>query len=470
MSLSPVKISECQQIQSTNPSRGYEILGSVDITSRRDLISIVEKARHAQIKWQSVGVDKRCELIGQLLETLKANREEFIERTSREMGMPLGLSQSIVDGGFEKISWNLENAPEHLKPRILFEDDTEVNKQVLEPYGVMACIVAWNFPFGNFATSVIPPLLAGNTVVMKYSEEVPLFSKFLEEIIGRSGLLPKGILSFVYGDGSVGSMMCEQDFDLISFTGSSNTGKKIYEAAAKKLVPACLELGGSSPGIIFENTKLTDELIQSIFWKRFLNTAQFCDGLKRLIVHESLFDECVQKLHAYASTVRIGDPLDSNTQLGPLVAERQVLKLEDQIKDAIHKGAKVVCGGKRPDSLNGAYYEPTILININSEMRVWREEVFGPALPVVSFKNYEEALRLAHDTEYGLSAVIYSDDKKILERAFSDIKAGSVDDGFAHCCRPQNPFGGYKQSGIGRQGGTIGFREVCQVKVKAHRK
>ncbi|MBL8638845.1 MAG: aldehyde dehydrogenase [Alphaproteobacteria bacterium] len=470
MSLSPVKILECPQIQSTNPSHGYEILGSVNVTSHKDLISIVEKARHAQIKWQSLGVDKRCELVGQLLETLKANREEFIERTSREMGMPLDLSRGVVYGGFEKISWNLENAPKFLKPTILFEDDQEVNKQILEPFGVMACIVAWNFPFGNFATSVIPALLAGNTVVMKYSEEVPLFSKFLEEITRESKALPEGVLNFVYGDGVVGSLMCEQDFDLISFTGSSSTGQKIYEAAAKKLIPVCLELGGSSPGIVFEDTKLTDELIQSIFWKRFLNTAQFCDGLKRLIVHESLFDECVRKLSAYAATVKIGDPLDRNTQLGPLVAERQVIKLEDQIKDAVNKGAKIVCGGKRPSALSGAYYQPTILTNITPDMRVWKEEVFGPALPIVSFKNYDEALQLANDTDYGLSAVVYSDDEKILELAFSDIKAGSVEDGFTNYYRPQNPFGGYKQSGIGRQGGAIGFREVCQVKVKAYRK
>lgn len=470
MSLSSIKISERRQIQSTNPSRGYDALGSVDMTSQEDLVAVLAHAKEAQIKWQSLGVDERCQCIENLLKVLKTHRQDFIEGTSREMGMPLDLSQNIVDGGFEKISWDLENAPKHLKSTVLFEDDNEINEQVLEPYGLMACIVAWNFPFGNFATSVIPALLAGNAVIMKYSEEVPLFSKFLEETIVESGTLPSGVLSFIYGDGTVGAMLCEQNIDLISFTGSSFTGKKIYQSAAEKLIPTCLELGGSSPGIVFENTKLTDDLIQSIFWKRFLNTAQFCDGLKRLIVHESLFDECVRKLSDYALTVKIGDALDKNTQLGPLVAERQVLKLEAQIKDAISKGAKVVCGGKRPDSLNGAYYEPTILINIKPDMRVWREEVFGPALPVVSFKNYDEAIQLAHDTDYGLSAVVYSDDKDLRKRAFSDLRAGSIDDGFAHYYRPQNPFGGYKQSGIGRQGGTIGFREVCQVKVKAYRK
>lgn len=470
MSLSTIKVSEHRQIQSTNPSRGYEVIGSVDVTSQQEIVSILANAREAQVKWQALGVDERCQRIRSLLKVLKDHRQDFIERTSREMGMPLDLSQNIVDGGYEKISWDLENAPNLLKPSILFEDDSEITEQVLEPYGVMACIVAWNFPFGNFATSVIPALLAGNAVVMKYSEEVPLFSKFLEETIKVAGPLPDGVLSFIYGDGLVGATLCEQNVDLISFTGSSLTGKKIYQSAAQKLIPACLELGGSSPGIVFENTKLTDDLIQSIFWKRFLNTAQFCDGLKRLIVHQSLFDECVKKLSDYALTVKIGDALDKNTQLGPLVAERQVLKLEAQIKDAISKGAKVVCGGKRPDSLNGAYYEPTILINIKPEMRVWREEVFGPALPIVSFKNYDEAIQLAHDTDYGLSAVVYSDDKHIRTQAFLDLKAGSIDDGFAHYYRPQNPFGGYKQSGIGRQGGAIGFREVCQVKVKAYRK
>lgn len=465
-----LKSKKTEILESKNPARNFESLGSVHITLQKDISGIVQKARTAQPAWQKIGLEGRISTLQKLFDVLKLHRNEFVQRTSIEMGMPVGLSENIVDGGLEKMAWDLKNAPDILKPVTLFDDGTEINEQIFEPFGVMACIVAWNFPFGNFTTSVVPALIAGNTVVMKYSEEVPMFSKYLENIIHESNILPEGVINFIYGDGITGSYLCEEEVDLISFTGSSETGKKIYAAAAQKLMPACLELGGSSPGIVFEDCSITDNLIESIFWKRFLNSGQFCDGLKRLIVHHTLFDECVKKLSLFAATIRIGDPLDPTTQLGPLVAERQVQKLESQIQDSVKMGAKIICGGKRPSILQGAYFEPTILTGITHDMPVWREEIFGPALPIISFQNYDDAISLAHDTEYGLSAVVYSEDRDQLKQAQDDLKVGSVDDGFAHYFRPQNPFGGYKKSGIGRQGGVLGFHDVCQIKVKAYRK
>ncbi len=455
---------------STNPGQNFQLIGSINITQKQEISEIVTRARTAQLSWKKIGLPKRIEILKKLFDILKIHRDEIVRQTSTEMGMPVGLSENIVDGGLEKISWDLNNAPEILKPTILFDNGVEINEQVFEPYGVMACIVAWNFPFGNFAASVFPALIAGNTVVMKYSEEVPLFSKYLEGIIRQSNLFPDGVINFIYGDGSTGADLCAEPVDLISFTGSSSTGKKVYAIAAQKLIPVCLELGGSSPGIVFENCPLTNELIESIFWKRFLNSGQFCDGLKRLIVHYTLFDECVQKLSDFAATIKIGDPISPDTQLGPLVAERQVLKLESQIQDSVKMGAKIICGGKRPAELQGAYFEPTILTQITPDMPIWKEEVFGPALPIVPFRNYDEALFLAQDTAYGLSAFVYSHDKTLISQAQNDLKVGSIDDGSAQYYRPQNPFGGYKQSGIGRQGGVLGFRDVCQIKVKAYRK
>lgn len=464
------KSQDTEILESKNPAQNFESLGSVHITSQQDISGIVQKARTAQPAWQKIGLEVRIATLQKLFDIFKSHRNEFIQRTSIEMGMPIGLSENIVDGGLEKMAWDLKNAPDILKPVTLFDDGIEINEQSFEPFGVMACIVAWNFPFGNFATSVIPALIAGNTVVMKYSEEVPMFSKYLENIIHESNILPEGVINFIYGDGITGSYLCEEEVDLISFTGSSETGKKIYASASQKIIPICLELGGSSPGIVFEDCKITNQLIESIFWKRFLNSGQFCDGIKRLIVHYSVFDECVDKLAQFASRINIGDPLDPTTQLGPLVAERQVLKLESQIQNSVKMGAKIICGGKRPSRLQGAYFEPTILTGITRDMPIWKEEIFGPALPILSFQNYDDALSLAHDTEYGLSAVVYSENKVKLKQAQNDLKAGSVDDGFAHYFRPQNPFGGYKKSGIGRQGGVFGFHDVCQVKVKAYRK
>lgn len=454
---------------SANPARNYEVLGEVPVSSVADIKAKAEKARAAQAAWQALGIEGRVEHIRSLIEVLKSNRDEFVRRTSQEMGMPIALSQNIVDGAISEIEWNCDHAVQYLAEEVLFDGQNETNTLVYEPYGVMACIVAWNFPLGNFAASASQALLAGNTVVMKYSEEVPLFEQYLESVIEQSGL-PDGVVNFVYGGGDVGALLAGQHVDLLSFTGSSQTGRKIYQKAAEKLIPVVLELGGSSPGVVFADCDLNDKLIEKIFWKRFLNSAQFCDGLKRLIVHNSLVAECAEKLAAYAETVKIGDPLDVETKLGPLVAERQVKKLEEQIKDAVDKGAKALCGGKRPDGLKGAYYEPTILSDITRDMRVWKEEVFGPALPVVGFDTYDEAIELANDTDYGLSGFVYTNDRELALRAMRDIKAGVLDDGIGSFYKPENPFGGYKQSGIGRQGGKAGFHQFCQKKVIAQAK
>lgn len=454
---------------STNPAKGYEVLGEVRISTEDEIKEKVNKARAAQKGWYDIGVEARVAHLRKLNDLFKVNRDEFVRLTSEEMGMPRGLSEGVVNRCIEKIKWNCDHAAACLEPLILHEDNESITTQYFEPRGVMACIVAWNFPLANFGVSAVQPLLAGNTVVMKYSEEVPLFAEFLESVIAQSGL-PDGVVNFVHGDGKTGETLLMQEIDFISFTGSSQTGRKIYASAAERLLPVTLELGGSSPGIVFSDCKINDSLIETIFWKRFLNSAQFCNGLKRLIVNNSLLDECVDKLATYAKGRALGDPLDSATEMGPLVAERQVVKLEEQVKDALDKGAKLHCGGKRPDGLSGAYYEPTILTNVTRDMRIWREEVFGPALPVIGFDTYEEALELANDTDYGLSGSVFTHDKELELRAMLDIKAGAIDALGSNYFQPQSPFGGYKHSGIGRQSGKPGFHQACEIKVIARRK
>jgi acyl-CoA reductase-like NAD-dependent aldehyde dehydrogenase len=448
---------------STNPARNFETIGEIQISSEAEIKQAVEKSHVAQKSWNEMGLEKRVQYLNDLCDHIEKHKDEFVKRTSQEMGMPNGLSNDIMDGFLSDMRWNNDNASKYLANEIIHEDDNEINAIFYEPYGVMAVIAAWNYPFGNFVASCSQALLAGNTIVMKYSEEIPLFQHYLDEII-QSSNLPNDVVQFVYGDGQVGQTLIDQDIQFVSFTGSSATGQKIYEQGAAKLIPVSLELGGSSPGIVFEDCPITDKLIDSLFWERFLNSAQFCNGMKRLFVQRSIFDDVVEKLSTYAKTKKIGDPQDEQTELGPLVAERQVVKLEAQVKDAIDKGAKLHCGGKRPDELQGAYYEPTILTNITKDMAVWHEEVFGPALPILPFDTYEEAINLANETEYGLSAIIFTTDKNIAEKALVDLQAGTVNQWPSHTYRPQNPFGGYKKSGIGRVSGVTGFKEITQAK------
>jgi len=453
-----------QTLTSINPATG-DVIGEIPVTAPDEIKRVVARARAARPKWQAIGLEKRQQFLSKLMDALSQHRTRLTEITCREMGRPIARCEGIHDYSIELLKWNLDHAAECLKSETTYEDSEIVNEVVYEPRGVVACIMAWNFPIGNFAFSVVQALIAGNVVIIKYSEEVPFFSKALEEVC-RAADLPEGVLSFVYGDGEVGELLTDEEVDLISFTGSSQTGRKLYIKAASKGIPAVLEMGGSSPGLIFPDVNI-DQILKTIFDLRFANSGQFCDNLKRLIVHADLFEKCVAGLAEIAAKTRLGDPMDRATALGPLVAERQVVRIEAQVKDALDKGASVICGGKRPSGLKGAWYEPTILTNITRDMKVWTEEVFGPVLPVVTFKTYEEAMELANDTAYGLTGYVFTADKSIMCKATTDLKVGCVGINGLDFFRPQNPFGGYKNSGLGRENGKWGFHDVCQTKVIA---
>ena len=225
-------------------------------------------------------------------------------------------------------------------------------------------------------------------------------------------------------------------------------------------------MGGSNPAVLFGDIDIKDTL-KKIYGKRFLNNGQVCDAVKRLIVHESIFDKVVKELKLIVESKVIGPPEDQKTDFGSLVSKRQLVALEEQVQDAIINGATVITGGKRPTNLKGAYYLPTILINVTSNMKVWKEEVFGPVLPIVSFNTEEEAMKLANDTEYGLGAVVCSKDLIRAENIAKQIDAGNIDINNGNHWVASTPFGGYKNSGMGREHGRHGFQELCQVKVIA---
>lgn len=456
------------KIISINPSNN-KIIGEVEFSSQKEIVEKVGKAHRAKKAWKDLGVKKRVEILQRVYEALLKRKDDIAKIDSQEMGFPISLCYDFNLGdAYNYFKWNLENAEKYLAPEVTFEDDTTTQTLYHEPRGVLAVIQPWNFPFCQWSWGVVQSLLAGNTVIYKPSEEVPLSAKLLEEIITECNL-PDGVLSFIYGDGSVGEFLVKQDIDMIVFTGSTKTGEKLYKIAAEKFIPVLLELGGSAPGIVFEDVDI-EKIVESIFWQRYANCGQTCDGLKRLIVEESIVDQVVSRLQAKLESSIVGDSSKEDTVFGPLVAERQVVLLEAQVKDAVDKGAKIITGGKRPKNLSGAYYLPTILTNITKDMRVWQEEVFGPVLPVVSFKTEEEAVNLANDTEYGLGSYLYTNDSKRAERVASQLESGMVSVNAVNYVLPMNPFGGYKKSGLGREHGKFGFAELTQIKVVATEK
>jgi acyl-CoA reductase-like NAD-dependent aldehyde dehydrogenase len=307
----------------------------------------------------------------------------------------------------------------------------------------------------------------GNTVIHKASEECVLSGKLFADIMEQVGL-PTGVFSAIHGDGQQGAHLVTEPVDLIWFTGSSEVGKTLYQTAAKKFIRVVLEMGGSNPAVVFEDVA-AETIIPTLKFKRFAYCGQTCDAVKRLIVHENIADAVISQLKTAVESIVVGDPQDPKTELGPLVSLSQRDLLSAQVADAVKKGATVICGGRAPD-LSGAYYMPTILTNIKKSMRVWQEEVFGPVLSVVTFQTEEEAISLANDTRYGLGAQVYSQDTHRALRVASRIQAGSVDINGASHFKPFNPFGGYKESGLGKEHGLHGFRELCQMKVVSLKK
>lgn len=455
------------KLTSINPSDN-SVLGEVEFTTEGEIKSLVENAHNEKTHWENLGIDGRNKILREFYNLLEEEGDELAILQSKEMGMPLSESKEDIEGSLGYLRWYSDNGEKYLSPEITFESDTEIHSVHREPRGVVAAIIPWNFPFANIVWQTGQNLVAGNVVVLKHSEEVPLFCKKIEEIVAKS-TLPKGVLSFVYGDGKVGDILAKSNVNMICFTGSTKIGRYLYSVAAEKFIPALLEMGGSAPGLVMEDANLPD-VIDSIILNRFIDCGQVCDGLKRLIVHKSRFDEIVKLLKEKLSSKRIGIATDESTELGPMVAERQVKLIEEQVEDAKSKGAKIVLGGKRPSGLTGAYYEPTLITEVTKEMKVWTEETFGPVLPIVTFSTIEEAIDLANDTQYGLGSYVFTQNKDVFEKISNELEAGMVSHNNAAYLKAFNPFGGYKLSGLGREHGKYGFHDVTQIKVVATEK
>ncbi len=450
-------------------SSNYKEIGSVEISSYDEVKIKVDLANKSKVVWKNLGTPKRVELLRTVFDEIKQRKEEIALLEAQEMGTPLTDALIDVDGTLDYANWYFDNAEKYLTPEITFENENEIHQVVYEPIGVAALITSWNFPLANFVWGGLQSLICGNVVVMKHSEEVPLCSKLIEDIMSNHSL-PEGVFNVVYGAGDVGNMLIHENIDLISFTGSTKTGKQIYKIAGEKFIKAVVELGGSAPGVVFEDADL-DIASKNICFNRLINQGQCCDGLKRVIVHENIANELINRLKIQFEGKKIGDAVNKDTEIGPLVAKRQLDLLITQVDDAVQNGAEVVTGGKSLEKeLGGAFYQPTILKNVTSNMRVWKEEVFGPVLPVMTFRTEEEAVELANDTVYGLGAYIYTQNRDIIERVSSAIQSGMVSVNGANYIMPFNPFGGYKDSGFGREHGKYGFHELTQVKIIAKNK
>ncbi|MBW6441866.1 aldehyde dehydrogenase family protein [Patescibacteria group bacterium] len=452
------------KLVSTNPYQKFQLNGEVEITPDRDIMENVIKAKNSFKTWSNLTVLERISYLQKIYDVFENNKKSLSKIIGQEIGMPVSIRESMEIGtGLEYFKWYLENSDKYLASEITFEDDTNISKVYYEPIGVAAVVVPWNFPFCNFIWGVIPNLIAGNTVVFKHSEECPLTGKLLEDLISKCNL-PDGVFNEIYGDGETGDVLVNQDIDLVSFTGSTRVGQHLYKLASDKFIKANLELGGSAPGIVFEDADI-DKVIETIYFARFYNSGQVCDGLKRLIVHHSKYEVILDKLKNVLQSKKIGNPELTDVDMGPLVSEKQYILLDNQVRDSINEGADVYFEGVVDPTLKGAYYPSQILTNIKVDMRVWQEEVFGPVLPVISFNTFEEAIGLANDTKYGLGGYIFTEDKDLALNTASKIQSGMLSVNNSSYLNPSNPWVGRKKSGIGVGNAQYGLRELTSVKL-----
>ena len=459
---------ETRRIACVNPTTG-EVLGQLECADEAQVAAAVARARAAQAAWAKCGVKHRVAMLRAFQENLQAARSEVAAAITREAGKPLAealVTEVLVV--LDAARFLIENAGRFLRdeplPHGSLATKLKLGTLVREPHGVIGIISPWNYPFSIPATDALAALVAGNAVVLKPSELAPLVALNLAGLLQASGV-PEDVFQVVIGEGPTGAALLRSDIDKLVFTGSVQTGKGIAAAAAERLLPVVLELGGKDPMLVLDDADV-DVASSAAVWGAFVNAGQACLSVERCYVHRSLCAAFAEACARKAKQLRVGDGMHPETDIGPMIHERQVQIVAADVEDAKARGARVLAGGMRLPELGPNFYAPTVLADVTHEMRIMREETFGPVLPIMSFDHDDEAVRLANDSEYGLAASIWTQDSKRGERLARRIHAGTVMVNDVVSCFgiSEAPHGGVKSSGIGRTHGRFGLEEMVRVK------
>jgi acyl-CoA reductase-like NAD-dependent aldehyde dehydrogenase len=446
-------------IETVNPATGKPIAKYHNM-SIDEINDKVKNARTALKSWKSLDIVERCSLARKLGRVMRKNKDEYSRTITEEMGKPIRQATAEV----EKCAWLCdyysETAESFLRDELI---PTEFRKSFVsfEPLGVIAGIMPWNFPFWQAMRFAVPALTAGNVEILKHSSVCLGSALKLEDAFLDAGF-PESVFQCVIGNSTVGEALIKSDIDAVSVTGSINTGKRVAELASENLKKFVLELGGSDPFIVLEDADLNQTAYMAA-QSRLLNTGQSCIAAKRFIVVKDVADKFIKLFVENTEAEVVGDPMDSKTTVGPLVRESQRQALSIQVDDARNKGANILTGGNPIDG-EGYFFEPTVLGDVKHEMKVVREEVFGPAAPVIVVEGEEEAVAEANNSEFGLGASIWTNNLERGIRLGRQIQSGIVSINEMVKSDPRLPFGGTKSSGIGRELSEFGIKEFVNIK------
>jgi acyl-CoA reductase-like NAD-dependent aldehyde dehydrogenase len=457
-----------RKVVSANPATG-ELLRELDSASDVEVQAAVSRARAAQPSWAALSIGDRVRDLRKFQRLLHEHKSEIATLITQEAGKPYVealLTEVLVV--LDAARFLIENAAAFLReqpvPHGSLAMKAKTGRILRGPQGVIAIVSPWNYPLSIPAVDALAALVTGNAVVLKPSEFTSLIALKLESLLHSAGV-PKAIFQVVIGDGATGAALLTSEIDKLIFTGSVPTGKRIAQAAAPRLLPVVLELGGKDPMLVLEDADVQVASSAAV-WGAFVNAGQACLSVERCYVHRSLYERFLDACVAKTGRLHVGNGIDPQTDVGPMIHERQLRIVEAQVEEAKAQGARVLAGGSRLPELGPHFYAPTVLAEVTHDMRIMREETFGPVLSVAPFTSDEEAIRLANDSEFGLAASIWTRDSKRGEAIAHQINAGTVMVNDVITCFgiSEAPHGGVKSSGIGRGHGRFGLEEMVRVK------
>ena len=452
------KSSNGETFEVKNPAT-QEVIARVSEATVEDVDKACQAARRAfeEGPWRTMTVAQRCAKLSRMAEIILERKEEIARLDAIDVGKPyLSAVQHEVPRAAKNIKF-FADFMEQQGGEVYPMEDEYLNYTRYEPVGVAALITPWNVPFMLTTWKLGPCLAAGNTAVIKPAENTPLSVALLGEIAKEAGI-PDGVVNVVHGLGSVvGTALTDhEEVDLISFTGSTATAKRIMKTGADSLKKVSFELGGKAANIVFEDANL-DKAIPVSIQAAFMNSGQVCLAGSRILVQRSILDEFLERFKKAAMELKVGDPQNEDTKMGPVVSEEHYKKVTSYLEIAKEENATLICGGKRPELPeylnNGFYLEPTVYLQEDPKARICQEEIFGPIVTIIPFDTEEEALKIANDTEYGLNGVVWTENLQRAHRISHHVRAGTI---WVNCWFVRDlraPFGGFKKSGIGREGG-----------------